>query len=142
MLTWRARSLADKLRQMKLWRWFKSERSASAEEAPLAESEDPFDEPVVWEITDTIDLHSVQPREINAVVMAYLDEALACGFTRVRIIHGKGIGVQREAVRRILARAEFVQEFHDAADASGWGATIAMLTVPKKKNAMGEGNRL
>ena len=147
---WRACSLADKLRQMKLWNWFKSERSSSAparsEDAPLAESEDPFDEPVVWEITDTIDLHSVLPREINAVVAAYLDEALAHGFSRVRIIHGKGKGVQREAVRRILARTEFVLEFHDAADASGWGATVAALCISKrgaeKENAMAEGNRL
>ncbi len=114
---------------MKLWRWFKSESISNAEEAPLAENEDPFDEPVVWEITDTIDLHSVAPREIKAVVAAYLDEAHARGFTRVRIIHGKGIGVQRAAVRRILARTEFVVEFHDAADASGWGATIATLCI-------------
>jgi dsDNA-specific endonuclease/ATPase MutS2 len=125
-----------------LFNWFKSESALDLEDLPLAEGEDPFDEPVVWEITDTIDLHSVLPREINAVVVAYLDEALARGFTRVRIIHGKGIGVQREAVRRILARTEFVREFHDAADASGWGATIAVLTVPEKKNAMAEGNRL
>ncbi len=126
----------------KLLNWFKTESPPGVEDLPLAEGEDPFDEPVVWKITDTIDLHSVQPREINAVVAAYLDEALARGFTRVRIIHGKGIGVQREAVRRILARTEFVQEFYDAADASGWGATIAVFTVPEKKNAVAEGNRL
>jgi dsDNA-specific endonuclease/ATPase MutS2 len=127
---------------MKLWHWFKSERRLSPEEPPLAESEDPFDEPVVWEITDTIDLHSVAPREINAVVEAYLDESYARGFVQVRIIHGKGKGVQRDAVRRILARTEFVVGFHDAADASGWGATVVMLGKAEKKNAMAEGNHL
>lgn len=126
----------------KLWNWFKSEGTYVVEDAPLAEGEDPFGEPVVWEITDSIDLHSVLPREITAVVAAYLDEAYARGFTRVRIIHGKGIGVQREAVRRILAHTEFVLEFHDAADASGWGATVATLRDAEKKNAMAEGNRL
>ncbi|NOT60145.1 MAG: Smr/MutS family protein [Acidobacteria bacterium] len=116
------------LRGMKLFDWFKPAPPLSvSHEAPLAEGEDPFDEPVVWEITDTIDLHSVAPREIKAVVTAYLDEARTRGFRQVRIIHGKGIGVRREAVRNLLARTPFVTEFYDAPDASGWGATIALL---------------
>jgi dsDNA-specific endonuclease/ATPase MutS2 len=118
---------------VKLWNWFKSESMTSVENAPLAEDEDPFDEPVVWEITDTIDLHSVAPREIRAVVKAYLDEAYAREFKQVRLIHGKGVGVQREAVRRILASTELVEEFHDAPDASGWGATVATLCEAEKR---------
>ena len=56
----------------------------------------PFDEPVVIEITDTFDLHTIPPRQVKAVVQEYLRLAHEKGFPAVRIIHGKGIGVQRE----------------------------------------------
>ena len=95
------------------------------EEAKAAQWLDPFPEPVEWEITDTLDLHSISPKQIKAVVEEYLFQAQQRGFTVVRLIHGKGIGVQRETVRKILQRTSFVREFHDAPDASGWGATIA-----------------
>ena len=89
---------------------------------------DPFPEPVRLEITDVFDLHSVRPREVRAVVEEYLYQARLAGFRRVRIIHGKGVGVQREAVRRILARTPFVEHFSDAPpEAGGWGATVATL---------------
>lgn len=83
------------------------------------------DEPVRIPITDVFDLHTVPPRDIEGVVEAYLEEALALGFRYVRIIHGRGIGVQRETVRRILAATPFVESFGDApAEAGGWGATV------------------
>ena len=89
---------------------------------------DPFPEPVRVEITDVFDLHAVAPREVRAVVEEYLYQARLAGFRRVRIIHGKGVGVQREAVRKILARTPFVEHFSDAPpEAGGWGATIASL---------------
>ena len=67
-------------------------------------------------------------RDVKEVVEAYLDEARALGFRHVRIIHGRGIGVQREMVRKVLERTAFVVEFRDApAEAGGWGATIATL---------------
>ena len=89
---------------------------------------DPFPEPVRLEITDVFDLHSIPPREVRAVVEGYLREAHARGFRSVRIIHGKGVGVQREAVRAVLARTPFVEHFADAPpEAGGWGATIALL---------------
>lgn len=98
------------------------------QEPPLAPDEDPFTEPVVLEITDVIDLHSVRPREVKAVVEEYLRLAHERGFTAVRIIHGKGIGVQREIVRQILARTSFVTSFSDAPpEAGGTGATIAEI---------------
>lgn len=91
--------------------------------------ENPFSEPVEIEITDTIDLHSFQPRDIKAVVTEYLKEAHARGYRIVRIIHGKGVGVQRETVRRVLADTEFVKSFKNAPEFSGsWGATIAVLS--------------
>ncbi|MBK7598123.1 MAG: Smr/MutS family protein [Acidobacteria bacterium] len=90
--------------------------------------EDPFDEPVRLEITDIIDLHSIPPGQVKAVVEEYLNEAHERGFQYVRIIHGKGIGVQRENVRRVLDGSPFVLGYSDAPpEAGGLGATIAEL---------------
>lgn len=79
-------------------------------------------------ITDVLDLHSFQPREIADVVRDYLDAAHAAGLRELRIIHGRGVGVQRQTVRRILERDERVEDFGDApAEAGGWGATLVRL---------------
>lgn len=79
-------------------------------------------------ITDVFDLHTVPPRDITPVVEEYLEEARKLGFKALRIIHGRGIGVQREAVRKVLARTPFVADFRDApTEAGGWGATIVTL---------------
>lgn len=87
-----------------------------------------FEEPIRIPVTSVFDLHSVPPREVGAVVEAYLEEARRLGLKALRIIHGRGIGVQREMVRSVLARTEFVQSFHDApAEAGGWGATVVTL---------------
>src|SRR6266850_5405012 len=91
----------------------------------------PFPEPVVIEITDIFDLHTIPPREVKAVVEEYLHEAHRKGFPVVRIIHGKGIGVQREIVRSILTRTSFVEDWSDAPpEAGGLGATIVRLSDP------------
>jgi dsDNA-specific endonuclease/ATPase MutS2 len=93
-------------------------------------TDNPFDEPVDIEITDSLDLHSFSPKEIRAVVEAYLDEAHKRGFPIVRIVHGKGVGVQREIVRKVLSETAFVRSFKNAPEFSGsWGATIAKLDV-------------
>jgi dsDNA-specific endonuclease/ATPase MutS2 len=85
-------------------------------------------EPVRIPITDVFDLHSVPPRDVKGVVEEYLAEAHRLGFKALRIIHGRGIGVQREMVRSVLARTAFVLGFRDApAEAGGWGATIVTL---------------
>ncbi len=79
-------------------------------------------------IEDVLDLHGFRPAEIRDVVRGYLDEAHAAGLRRVRLIHGKGIGVQREAVRRILEADRRVLAFGDLpAQHGGWGATWADL---------------
>lgn len=79
-------------------------------------------------ITDVLDLHTVSPRDAEGVVEEYLVEARAAGYKALRIIHGRGIGVQREMVRRILARTQFVDSFGDAPlEAGGWGATVINL---------------
>ena len=85
-------------------------------------------EPVRIPITDVFDLHTVPPRDVKPIVEEYLIEAHRLGFKVLRIIHGRGIGVQREIVRSILARSAFVESFGDApAEAGGWGATIVTL---------------
>jgi dsDNA-specific endonuclease/ATPase MutS2 len=86
------------------------------------------DEPVEIPITDVLDLHSFAPRDIRNAVEAYLEEAHRLGFQALRIIHGRGIGVQRETVRSILSHTPYVDDFRDApAEAGGWGATIVTL---------------
>jgi dsDNA-specific endonuclease/ATPase MutS2 len=95
---------------------------------PLGPDEDPFPEPVVLEISDTFDLHTVQPRQVRPVVEEYLREAHRAGFRYLRIIHGKGIGVQREIVRSVLAQTGFVAGYYDAPpQAGGRGATLVEL---------------
>jgi dsDNA-specific endonuclease/ATPase MutS2 len=88
----------------------------------------PDDQPVRIPITDVFDLHSMPPKDVEAVVEAYLDEARRMGLKNLRIIHGRGIGVQRRIVRAVLARTPFVESFGDAPEqAGGWGATLVTL---------------
>ncbi|HUA85321.1 MAG TPA: Smr/MutS family protein [Bryobacteraceae bacterium] len=73
-------------------------------------------------------MHNVSPRDVEDVVEEYLSEANRLGLKALRIIHGRGIGVQRETVRRVLARTPFVLSYGDApAEAGGWGATVITL---------------
>ena len=89
-------------------------------------------EPITVPITDIFDLHPFAPRDVKAAVEEYLFEAHRLGFRAVRIIHGRGIGVQRETVRKILARTPFVLRFADApAEAGGRGATVVDLAAPR-----------
>lgn len=86
------------------------------------------EEPVRIPVTDVFDLHSVRPKEVEAVVEAYLEEAHRLGLKALRIIHGRGIGVQRRTVRAVLARTPFVVAYNDApGEAGGWGATVVTL---------------
>ncbi len=121
---------------MKLIERFRRTRAACAprmSDPPLGEDEDPFDQPVEIEIRDVIDLHSISPRQVKAVVEEYLVQAHARGFRYIRIIHGKGIGVQREMVRKILDRTPFVLGYRDAPpEAGGLGATIAELAIDER----------
>ena len=83
-------------------------------------------DPVRIPITDVFDLHTVQPKEVESVVEAYLEEASRLGFKALRIIHGRGIGVQREIVQSILQKHPDVISFRDAPDR---GSTYVRLRV-------------
>ena len=91
---------------------------------------DPEEEHFEIEITDSLDLHAFSPKDVKAVTIAYLDEARKKGFRVVRLIHGKGVGVQREIVRSVLSETSFVKKFRSGDEFSGgWGATIAELDI-------------
>jgi dsDNA-specific endonuclease/ATPase MutS2 len=91
---------------------------------------EPMPEEIVVPIEDSIDLHPFRPDEIRSVVESYLEEALAAGFREVRLIHGRGIGAQRENVRSLLRKHPAVLEFADAPPGrGGWGATVVRLVV-------------
>jgi DNA-nicking Smr family endonuclease len=86
------------------------------------------DEPVRIPIEDALDLHAFAPRDVASVVAEYLDAAHARGFAEVRLIHGRGIGVQRRIVQSVLARHPLVAGFADAPpERGGAGATIVRL---------------
>lgn len=94
-------------------------------------NDEPIEGPVRIPVTDVFDLHTVPAREVKPVVENYLEEAHRMGFGALRIIHGRGIGVQREIVRSILSKTPFVLSFSDAPqEAGGWGATVVSLRQP------------
>jgi len=86
------------------------------------------DDPVVLPIEDSLDLHTFAPREVLSVVSEYLREAHRRGFSEVRLIHGRGKGVQRAVVHSLLASHPLVARFFDAPPGrGGWGATVVLL---------------
>jgi DNA-nicking Smr family endonuclease len=85
------------------------------------------DGPVDVPIEPELDLHSFQPKDIPSVVSEYLSAAHAKGMRRVRIVHGRGIGVQRGIVQKVLDGHPLVAAFDDD-HAAHLGATIVDLT--------------
>jgi dsDNA-specific endonuclease/ATPase MutS2 len=79
------------------------------------------------ELTDELDLHHFQPREVASVVEEYVHAAHEKGFRRVRIIHGKGIGTLRRIVESVLSKHPLVASFQLAGSSGGWGATAVEL---------------
>ena len=97
---------------------------------PEDEHDSPFPETVEIPIEESIDLHLFRPPEIGDVVEGYLEAAVEKGFREVRIIHGRGRGVQRQRVHRLLAKSPLVLRFEEApADRGGWGATLVWLKI-------------
>ena len=86
------------------------------------------DDPVRLPIEDALDLHPFAPAEVQSVVEEYLHAAHAAGFREVRLIHGRGIGVQRAIVRSLLTTHRLVAGYADAPeDRGGRGATLVRL---------------
>jgi DNA-nicking Smr family endonuclease len=85
-----------------------------------------MDEPVRLPIEASLDLHAFHPRDVKSVVEAYITAAHEAGLREVRLVHGRGTGVQRGIVQAALERHPLVVEFRDAPD-SHLGATIATL---------------
>jgi DNA-nicking Smr family endonuclease len=84
------------------------------------------EEPVQLPIDGTLDLHAFQPRDVLDVVGDYLAAAHAAGLTEIRLIHGRGIGVQRAAVQRLLRDHPLVDDWWDAPE-THLGATVVRL---------------
>ncbi len=96
-------------------------------------SEDSENEEIIVEIPpgDVIDLHTFNPKDILSVVEEFLEISKDSGFYEVRLIHGKGKGIQRKNIRKLLEKLPYVEDFYDAPPERGhYGATIVIL----KKN--------
>ena len=79
-------------------------------------------------IEDVLDLHTFHPRDIPDLLEDYLSECIRANIFSVRIIHGKGKGIQKKRVQNLLETIPFVKSFKDAPpDAGGWGATLVEL---------------
>ena len=86
------------------------------------------DDPILLPIEDSLDLHAFAPRDIPAVVDEYLRAAHQRRFRQVRLIHGRGWGVQRAVVQSLLTAHPLVERFFDAPpERGGWGATVVVF---------------
>ena len=84
--------------------------------------------PVKISIEDVLDLHTFRPKDIPDLIEDYLAECFKAGFYSVRIIHGKGKGIQKKRVQELLKKNPIVASFKDAPpEAGGWGATLVEL---------------
>lgn len=97
------------------------------------------DEPAELPIDGVLDLHAFSPRETQDLVADYLEACRQRDILTVRIIHGKGIGVQRERVHQILRRHPAVLGFGHPSDEGSWGATVVQL-LPRETADGGRGD--
>jgi DNA-nicking Smr family endonuclease len=88
-------------------------------------------EPIQIPIEDVLDLHTFRPKDIADLLENYFDECIKADIFSVRVIHGKGKGIQKRQVHRILQKNPRVKIFKDAPpEAGGWGATLVELKPP------------
>ncbi len=85
-------------------------------------------DPIRIPIEDVLDLHTFRPRDIADLLNAYFSECIKEGILSVRVIHGKGKGIQKRQVHQILDKHPLVRRYSDAPpEAGGWGATLVTL---------------
>ena len=103
-------------------------RNENKEVDSRCEEGSPFVDPVVISLEDHLDLHPFQPKEIPSVVEEYLEQCRQAGIREARLIHGKGMGIQRDIIRSLLQKHPNIASFHDAPlEAGSWGATIVIF---------------
>jgi len=89
---------------------------------------DSSDHPIEYPVDGTLDLHQFAPKETRDIVLEYIEVCLERGIHSLRIVQGKGIGVQREIVRSVLSQHPNVRSFrHESGSGGGWGATVVDL---------------
>ena len=94
----------------------------------MSQTDPPFAEPIKLPVEDCIDLHPFQPKDIPSVLAEFIEQSRQSGFREVRIIHGKGKGVQRNIVHAWVRKQTMVESFGDALlEAGSWGATMLIL---------------
>ncbi len=106
-----------------------SQKKSDPPEEPSTDLDDsPFDEPIVLPLEDSIDLHAFAPKDIPSVVEEYIHQCHQAGFFQVRVIHGRGKGIQRRIVQSTLAKNPLVSSFKDAPpESGGWGSTVVVI---------------
>jgi DNA-nicking Smr family endonuclease len=94
-------------------------------------------EPVEVPLEDSLDLHSFAPADVPSVVEEYVLAARAAGLAEVRLIHGRGRGVQKARVHSLLRRIPgVVAAFEAPSDRGGWGATVVRLAPADVKDTL------
>lgn len=109
------------------------QRDDDEAEAEEPNEHDPAEEIVELPIDGRLDLHSFRPADVPSLVDEYLNVCRERGILQVRIAHGKGIGVLRETVHKLLERRDDVESFRlDSETGAGWGATLVTLRAPRE----------
>jgi len=90
--------------------------------------------PVEYPVDGTLDLHLFAPKDTKDVVLEYIQACLDKGITKLRIVHGKGIGVKREIVHALLSKHPQVDKYyHEGGSGGSWGATVVDLKPREDK---------
>ena len=92
----------------------------------MSEPDEPFPEPVELPVEDALDLHAFSPQDIPSVVESYLEAAVEAGFREVRVIHGRGKGVQKKRVQSVLSRSPLVDGYQSSSGAWRLGSNIGL----------------
>ncbi len=97
--------------------------------------QDDHESPVEYPVNGTLDLHLFAPKDTKGVVLEYIEACLGKGITKLRIVHGKGIGVKREIVQTLLSKhPQVLKYYHEGGSGGSWGATVVDLKPRKDQS--------